>query len=183
MIKLINGDCLEVMKSIPSGSVDLILTDPPYGISFLSWRQRHQRKIKNDGLEEWLKILPVYLQEFKRVLTETGCCCCFSGGGGKTPVSAIFVLEAIKHLKLIQTVVWKKTIGLGWRYRPAFENIHILSKNIDKYNFYDTSRKCSNVVDGINRQVPRRGEHPTKKPVQSFYGRRFNGVGVPESEA
>ena len=28
---LIMGDCLEVMKHIPSGSVDLILTDPPYG--------------------------------------------------------------------------------------------------------------------------------------------------------
>ena len=28
---LINGDCLEVMKSIPSGSVDCVLCDPPYG--------------------------------------------------------------------------------------------------------------------------------------------------------
>ena len=28
---LIHGDCLEVMKSIPDGSVDLVLTDPPYG--------------------------------------------------------------------------------------------------------------------------------------------------------
>lgn len=28
---LIMGDCLEVMKHIPGGSVDLILTDPPYG--------------------------------------------------------------------------------------------------------------------------------------------------------
>lgn len=28
---LVMGDCLEVMKYIPDGSVDLILTDPPYG--------------------------------------------------------------------------------------------------------------------------------------------------------
>ena len=28
--KLFNGDCLEVMKSIPDGSIDLVLTDPPY---------------------------------------------------------------------------------------------------------------------------------------------------------
>ena len=28
---LMKGDCLERMKKIPSGSVDLILTDPPYG--------------------------------------------------------------------------------------------------------------------------------------------------------
>lgn len=31
MIELHNGDCLEVMKAIPDGSVDMILTDPPYG--------------------------------------------------------------------------------------------------------------------------------------------------------
>jgi DNA modification methylase len=28
---LVNGDCLEVMKYIPSGSVDMVLCDPPYG--------------------------------------------------------------------------------------------------------------------------------------------------------
>jgi DNA modification methylase len=31
MIELINGDCLEEMKKIPDGSIDLVLTDPPYG--------------------------------------------------------------------------------------------------------------------------------------------------------
>ena len=30
------GDCLEVMKSMPDNSVDSIVTDPPYGISFMS---------------------------------------------------------------------------------------------------------------------------------------------------
>ena len=31
MIDLKHGDCLELMKDIPSGSVDMVLTDPPYG--------------------------------------------------------------------------------------------------------------------------------------------------------
>ena len=31
MIDLMHGDCLELMKDIPNGSVDLVLTDPPYG--------------------------------------------------------------------------------------------------------------------------------------------------------
>ena len=30
MMELFNGDCLEIMKDIPSGSVDMIVTDPPY---------------------------------------------------------------------------------------------------------------------------------------------------------
>lgn len=31
MVDLRLGDCLELMKDIPDGSVDLVLTDPPYG--------------------------------------------------------------------------------------------------------------------------------------------------------
>ena len=37
MINLMLGDCLERMKEIPDGSVDLILTDPPYGTTDCKW--------------------------------------------------------------------------------------------------------------------------------------------------
>lgn len=37
MIELYNGDCLEEMKKIPDGSVDLVLTDPPYGTTACKW--------------------------------------------------------------------------------------------------------------------------------------------------
>ena len=33
--KIINGDCLKVLKTLPDNSVDAIVTDPPYGISFM----------------------------------------------------------------------------------------------------------------------------------------------------
>jgi len=33
--KIYQGDCLEVMRELPSESIDLLLTDPPYGYSFL----------------------------------------------------------------------------------------------------------------------------------------------------
>jgi len=164
MINLILGDCLIEMKKLPDKSVDLILTDPPYGISFKSARQTYQRKIENDGFDEWLTILPKFLIEFKRVITDTGCCCCCCGGG-KTPVTAIFTMEAIKHFNLIQTLVWRKFIGLGWRYRPSYENIVVLSKDKKDYNFYDTSKKCSNVIEGINQCIPHEGQHPTQKPI------------------
>jgi site-specific DNA-methyltransferase (adenine-specific) len=32
-----NGDCLEVMKDIPSGSIDMVLADPPYGTTACKW--------------------------------------------------------------------------------------------------------------------------------------------------
>ena len=37
MITLMQGDCLERMKEIPDESVDLILTDPPYGTTACKW--------------------------------------------------------------------------------------------------------------------------------------------------
>jgi len=36
-VTLLQGDCIELMKSIPDQSVDLILTDPPYGTTACSW--------------------------------------------------------------------------------------------------------------------------------------------------
>ena len=36
-VNLMKGDCLELMKSIPDGSVDMILTDPPYGTTQNKW--------------------------------------------------------------------------------------------------------------------------------------------------
>ena len=36
-VKLLQGDCLEIMKTIPNGSVDLVLTDPPYQTTANSW--------------------------------------------------------------------------------------------------------------------------------------------------
>jgi len=36
-MKLIHGDCLEEMKNIPDGSVDMVLTDPPYGTTACKW--------------------------------------------------------------------------------------------------------------------------------------------------
>lgn len=35
--KLMQGDCLEMMKKIPDGSIDLVLTDPPYGTTACAW--------------------------------------------------------------------------------------------------------------------------------------------------
>ena len=37
MIKLYKGDCLELMKSIPDGSIDAIICDPPYGTTACKW--------------------------------------------------------------------------------------------------------------------------------------------------
>ena len=53
--KLLRGDCLERMKEIPNGRVDMVLTDPPYGMSFVSGsRKVPYNPIANDNSLEWI---------------------------------------------------------------------------------------------------------------------------------
>jgi site-specific DNA-methyltransferase (adenine-specific) len=40
MVRLIEGDCLEEMKSIRDGSIDMILCDLPYGTTYCKWDVR-----------------------------------------------------------------------------------------------------------------------------------------------
>jgi site-specific DNA-methyltransferase (adenine-specific) len=66
--EIIQGDCLEVMKTFADGSVDLILTDPPYGMAYQSsWRTDRYDKIVGDENLEWLS---PFLEEAFRVLKD-----------------------------------------------------------------------------------------------------------------
>lgn len=54
MFKLLHGDCLELMKDIPDKSVDLILTDPPYDISYRNnYTLKKHDLIKNDDVVDY----------------------------------------------------------------------------------------------------------------------------------
>lgn len=165
-VTLFNADCVEVMRSLSDCSVDAIITDPPYGIDFKSSHTDNHDRIANDKHDDFLDCLPVWLDEFQRILTPTGVCCACCGGGGKTPVSAEFTLELPKHgLQLIQTLIWdKRTIGLGWRYRPSYETILVFSKDQDNYNWFTDRKDVSNILR-YNNVIPQKGDHPTPKPV------------------
>ena len=63
--KLILGDCLDELTKIFNKSVDLVLTDPPYGINYQSKRRKVKyNKIKNDDNIDWLYFS---LKEFKKI--------------------------------------------------------------------------------------------------------------------
>lgn len=75
-VRVIQGDCLEVMKGIDSGSIDAVVTDPPYGISYQSARRIDKSlwkpKIAGDGAPFiW------WLHDAGRVLREGGALLCF----------------------------------------------------------------------------------------------------------
>ena len=62
-IELIHGDCLEEMKKIPDKSIDLVLTDPPYGMSFVSnhRKEKYNSIVGDDKFPLWI------FDEFKRI--------------------------------------------------------------------------------------------------------------------
>lgn len=54
-INLLHGDCFDLLKDIPNESVDMILTDPPYGMSFQSGHRKIKyEKIQGDSNLDWL---------------------------------------------------------------------------------------------------------------------------------
>ena len=58
MIELMQGDCLEWMKEIPDGSVDMVLADPPYGTTACKW--------------DTVIDLPLMWEQLKRVIKPNG---------------------------------------------------------------------------------------------------------------
>jgi site-specific DNA-methyltransferase (adenine-specific) len=69
---LIHGDCRNVLPEIPSQSIDLVLTDPPYVNNYVA---RDGRKVRNDDFK-WIK--PAF-RELHRVLKRDAFCVCFYG--------------------------------------------------------------------------------------------------------
>ncbi len=88
MNKIINGDCLEVMKDIPDGSIDAIITDPPYGTTQCKWDSIID-------LEEMWK-------QLHRIIKPNGAIVLF----GSEPFSSLLRMSNIKNFKY--DWVWKK---------------------------------------------------------------------------
>ena len=78
-IELIQGDCLEKMKDIPDGSIDMILCDLPYGITQNKW----------DSVIN----LPLLWQEYNRILKNTGACVLFCA----QPFTSVLIASNINN--------------------------------------------------------------------------------------
>lgn len=156
MIQLYNGDCLELMKNIPDGSVDLVLTDPPYGMDFQSHRRKEvYAKIKNDTSLEWLD---GYFAECSRILKDDTAIYCFCSWHNVD----IFKKAFEKYFKLKNIIVWvKNNHGSGdlkASYAPKHE--FILYGNKGRRTFYG-----KRMEDVIFANKTKNENHPTEKPI------------------
>jgi len=179
-MKLLHGDCLELMKTIPDESIDLVLTDPPYGTTACKW-------------DTVIPFEPMWA-ELKRIRKDNAAVVLF----GSEPFSSHLRMSNIKEFKY--DWIWEKTNSTGFlnaRIMPLknYENIIVFSFKKTKYNPQYTEGKpytqkmgrCGDsstadkkiqqgghttISDGkrFPKQVIKfsngeKGLHPTQKPV------------------
>ena len=101
--ELWQGDCLELMKNIPNGSVDLVLTDPPYGTmkgaALDGW--------KNQTTEWDTAIDPVKIfEQVSRILRPNGKAILFS----QEPYASRLITSAIPSLPFAYRAMWYKNV-------------------------------------------------------------------------
>ena len=113
MIDIKQGDCLELMKDIPDGSIDMILCDLPYGTTDCKWDN----------------IIPFELlwEQYERIIKNNGSIVLF----GSEPFSSFLRMSNLKNYKY--DWIWKKNRPTGFQHAKNMplkehENILVFSK-------------------------------------------------------
>lgn len=126
MIELLQGDCLEVMKGIPNGSIDAIITDPPYGTTACKW----------DSVIDF----DLMWEQLNRIIKPSGAIVLF----GSEPFSSALRMSNIKNYKYDWH--WKKSRCGNFqiaKYQPLkyIELISVFS--VGTHNYYPILREAS----------------------------------------
>lgn len=112
--RIVHGDSLRVMRTVPSNSVGLVLTDPPYGVRY---RDRTDRSIAND--DDVRGILRVF-DDLYRVLCNDTYCISFYGWNKIDDFMAAWRRAGFAP---IGHIVWKKSYATNSREsKPRFLN-------------------------------------------------------------
>ena len=171
---LLQGDCLKLIKQVPSNSVDLILIDPPYEISrptnFQSGeetgRDTDRFRISMD-FGEWDKNftgLEAVVKEGYRILRQGGTMICFYD---------LWKIETLKNLydrnkfKQVRFIEWMKTnpvpINSKINYLTNAREVAVSAIKGSKPTFnssYDNGLYSYPICAGKERTI-----HPTQKPL------------------
>ena len=123
-IKLIQGDCLEKMQDIPDGSIDAIITDPPYGTTACKW-------------DSVIPFKPMW-EQLRRIIKPDGAIILF----GSQPFTSALVMSNVKMFKY--EWIWEKTQATGHldaKRKPmkAHENICVFYNKRPIYNYQKTT--------------------------------------------
>ena len=154
MNKLYKGDCLEVMKTIPDGSIDAIITDPPYGTTACKW----------DSVIDF----ELMWEQLNRIIKPNGAIVLF----GSEPFSSALRMSNIKNYKY--DWIWKKNRGSNFatlKYQPFKE--HEIISVFNKHNYYPIKEERSQ--GGKNRL-----DYKFKNKTSDINGGKFINNGSDE---
>lgn len=182
MINLMLGDCLERMKEIPDGSIDLTVTSPPYD----------NLRTYNNTLEWGEHVWKPVLQDLFRVTKQGGVVVWVVGDatikGSETGTSfkqALYAMEC--GFNLHDTMIWNKggfsAVGaLSSRYAPVFEYMLVFSKG--KLATFNPIKDKPNKWAGTKNHGTIRVDGDERRPVSnsnviSDFGQRYNVWEIP----
>jgi DNA modification methylase len=169
------GDAVKILKNIPSESVDLICTDPPYNLG-----KDYGNNIDLKEWEEYILFTKEWLAESKRVLKKNGSIYVFMG---VRFIARLHVIMEEMGLLFNGWITWHYTQGVGRKkgFSPRHEDILYFTKsedftfNIDAVRipqkFYRERNNMSGANPGdvwtfshVHYSNPERTIHPTQKP-------------------
>lgn len=155
-LDLKNMDCIDLLAEIPDNSIDCVITDPPYGMAFQSFRRKNvYDKIENDDKIDWL---PGVLKEISRVMKDDAHAYIFCSKHNLWR----FLNMVEDNLPFKDLLIWQKNNhGSGdllGGYAPQYEMIIYCSNGKRKLN----GKRSSNLLqfDKTDNSL-----HPTQKPV------------------
>jgi DNA modification methylase len=119
MNKLYKGDCLEVMKSIPDGSIDAIITDPPYGTTACKW----------DSVIDFT----LMWEQLNRIIKPNGAIVLF----GSEPFSSALRMSNIKNYKYDWKWIKNRPTGTMLAKRQPMRNIEDICVFYSKQSLYN----------------------------------------------
>ncbi len=188
--KILCGDCLEILKQIPDESIDLVLTDPPYGISKkgleidytniqnrkLKKNSKKPKKIKYDfgewdhfeSRDELLNWTEQWVKECFRVLKESGNFVSFFDSNNISHFGDILN----KYGYVRQIIVWHKTNPVPQIFKVGFMNsVELLSwatkQKGNKHTFNYQLGQHHNFIETPICMGKERTSHPTQKPIKA----------------
>lgn len=167
-VTIYHGDCLTVMDSLESDSIDLILTDPPYNVTEINGRDgttvgklrrsdgTYRERSKNFGDWDRGYTPEKFLSHAERLLVNRGGLLAFTSDR----LIGEYITGPLQHRR---TLVWRKTNPapqFPGNYQSSCEWIVWLSKNAPSK--FRSGGATSNVLDF---PIPSRKSHPCEKPV------------------
>jgi site-specific DNA-methyltransferase (adenine-specific) len=135
MINLLHGDCLELMKTIPGGSIDAIITDPPYGTTACKWDS----------------VIPFNLMwdQLNRIIKPNGAIVLF----GSEPFSSLLRCSNIKDYKY--DWVWEKEQGTNQnlcKVAPLKKHENILVFKNSNFLYFSNYIKSKRILLGYSKK-------------------------------